>query len=129
MTFYQQEIERIRKICYSNSRQLEAVIKSRNFIDHHVGKDLHLNQLAQIGFTSKFHLLRLYKRYYGQTPQQYLTDRRIAKAKTCLSMGMPVTETCFAVGFECPASFSTLFKKKTSLTPKEFQKRAILTKC
>ena len=128
MTFYQKEIERIRKICYSNERQLDAVIKTRNYINNNLDKEINLILLSNIGFASKFHLLRLFKKYYGQTPKQYLTDRRIEKSKEHLKNGLTVTETCFAVGFECPCSFSTLFKSRNGLSPIEFQKRAIFTK-
>ena len=128
MTYYQQEIDRIRKICYSNERQLDAVIRTRNHINNNFDKEVNLILLSNIGFASKFHLLRLFKKYYGQTPQQYLTDKRLEKSKELLKNGLAVTETCLSVGFECPSSFSTLFKNKLGLSPVEFQKRAIFAK-
>jgi len=128
MTYYQREITRIRDICYSNEGQINTVIKTRNFINKNFENELNLDLLSHIGFTSKFHLLRLFKKYYGQTPQQYLTDKRIEKSKDYLKQGMLITETCISVGFECPSSFSTLFKRKTGVTPLEFQKRAIFAK-
>ena len=128
MTFYHQEIQRIKKSCYANDRQLDAVIKTRNYINNHLDKDVNLTLLANIGFASKYHLLRLFKKYYGLTPKQYLTDKRIERSKEHLKNGCTVTETCFLVGFECPGSFSTLFRQKIGLTPMEFQKRAIFTK-
>jgi methylphosphotriester-DNA--protein-cysteine methyltransferase len=123
MTYYQKEINRIKEICYSNKRQLDAVIKTRNYINNNLHKEVNLVLLSNIGFASKFHLLRLFKKYYGQTPKQYLTDKRIEKSKEHLEKGMTVTDTCFSVGFECPASFSTLFKNKIGLTPIQFQKK------
>jgi AraC-like DNA-binding protein len=128
MTFYESEIEKIRNSVYSNQKQLDAVIGTRNYINSNYDRDLNLGILSQIQFVSKFHLLRLFMKYYGQTPKQYLTDKRIRKSKEYLKKGMSITETCFAVGFESPSSFSTLFKDKTRLTPTEFQKRAIFTK-
>jgi AraC-like DNA-binding protein len=128
MTFYQREISRIKNICYSNERQIDAVIRTRNFIDNNFDSEVNLILLANIGFASKFHLLRLFKKYYGRTPKQYLTDKRIEKSKESLKKGMTVTETCLAVGFECPSSFSTLFKVKIGLSPIEFQKRATFAK-
>lgn len=122
MTFYQREINRIRDICYSNEGQITTVIGTRNFIDNNFEKALNLDLLSRIRFTSKFHLLRLFKRYYGQTPKQYLKDKRIEKSKEYLKKGMTVTETCYSVGFESPSSFSTLFKSKVGLTPRAFQK-------
>lgn len=128
MNFYQQEINRISKICYKNEGQIKTVIRTKRFIENNFEKELNLDLLSDIQFTSKFHLLRLFKKYYGVTPMHYLIDRRIEKSKEHLTNGMAVTETCFAVGFESPSSFSTLFKNKIGIAPAEFQKRAISTK-
>lgn len=128
MTFYQSEINRIKKICFSNERQLDAVVRTKKYIDNNLDKDVNLVLLTNIGFASKFHLLRLFKKYYGMTPKQYMTEKRIEKSAQNLKSGMTVTETCFSVGFDCPSSFSTLFKTKIGLTPSEFQKRATFTK-
>ena len=128
MAFYQSEINRIRSICYSNKGQIETVIGTRHYINNNFDKELNLDLLSHIRFTSKFHLLRLFKKYYGQTPKQYLTDKRMEKAKELLKKGMNVTETCFEIGFESPSSFCTLFKSREGMTPNEFQKRATFTK-
>jgi AraC-like DNA-binding protein len=128
MTFYESEIKRIRSIVYSNKGQLDTVIGTRNHINTNYDTDLNLDLLSHTRFVSKYHLLRLFKKYYGQTPKQYLTGKRIEKSKEYLKNGKGITETCFAVGFESPCSFSTLFKSKTGLTPTEFQKKAIFTK-
>jgi AraC-like DNA-binding protein len=128
MNFYQTEMNRIRRTLFSNEVQLETVIRIRNFIEDNFEKELNLNLLSRTQHTSKFHLLRLFKRYYGLTPKQYLISKRIAASKSSLKKGMPVAETCFSVGFESPCSFSTLFKSKTGLTPVEFQKRATFAK-
>lgn len=128
MTYYLKEITRIKNNCYSNQGQLDTVIATRHYISNNFDKDLNLDLLSHIRFTSKFHLLRLFKRYYGQTPMQYLVERRLQKSKELLVKGQSVAETCFDIGFESPSSFSTLFKSKFGLTPSEFQKRAIFTK-
>jgi len=122
MTFYESEIKKIATIVYSNQGQLDTVIGTRNYIDSNYDTDLNLDLLSHIRFTSKYHLLRLFKKYYGQTPKQYLTDKRIEKSKEYLKKGISITETCFAIGFESPCSFSTLFKSRIGLTPTEFQK-------
>jgi AraC-like DNA-binding protein len=123
MTYYLKEITRIKNDCYSNQGQLDTVIGTRHYIDNNYDKKLSLNLLSHVRFTSKFHLLRLFKRYYGQTPKKYLIDRRLEKSKELLEKGYSATETCFDVGFESPCSFSTLFKSTFGLTPTEFQKK------
>ena len=125
MTFYQSELARIKKICFSNEKQIETVIATRNFIDQNFDRDLNLDVLSHLRFVSKYHLLRLFKKYYGRTPGQYLVDKRITKAKEYLVSGMTVTETCHAVGFASLGSFSTLFKSKTGRSPAKFQKEQL----
>ncbi|GAA4798022.1 hypothetical protein GCM10023231_28330 [Olivibacter ginsenosidimutans] len=124
MTPYLIEITRIKDICYANKGQINTVIGTRHYIDNHFDKDLSLDFLSNVRFTSKFHLLRLFKKYYGQTLRQYLIDKRIEQSKILLVRGTSVTDTCFEIGFESPSSFSTLFKSRVGLTPTEFQKKS-----
>lgn len=125
MTLYEQKINEIRKNCFSNKQQIKSIIATRNFIDNNYEKQLNLDVLSDIRFTSKYHLLRLFKRYYGQTPRQYLIDKRIERAKENLKNGMSVTQTCFSIGFESIGSFSKLFKLKIGCSPRNFQKQQL----
>ena len=125
MTFYEEMLNKLRKAIYANQGQIDAVIAIRNYIDNHYDTDLNLDLLSETHSISKYHLLRLFKRYYGLTPRQYLTDKRIAHAKKHLATGMSVTETCFAVGFESLGSFSALFKTKTGKTPAQYRKEQL----
>lgn len=64
-------------------------------------------------------LLRIHT---GQNTQQHIHEKLIAKAKQKLSTtSLSVSEIAYALGFEHPQSFSTLFKKKTTLSPLEFR--------
>ena len=125
MTHYQKELNRIHSVVYSNEGQISTVISLRNYIDNNYDGNLNLDFLSHIQLVSKYHLLRLFKQYYGLTPRQYLIDKRIENSKKHLKNGMTVTETCFAVGFESLGSFSTLFKTKTGKSPTEFQKEQL----
>ena len=123
MLFYEKELSRIRGIVYSNERQVNAVIQTRSYIDNNYDDKLDLDDLSRNQLVSKYHLLRLFKKYYGLTPRQYLIDKRIEKSKELLMTGMSVTETCLTVGFESLGSFSTLFKKKIGKSPSQIQKK------
>ena len=124
-TFYQKELDRIRNTVYSNDDQIDTVIGIRNYIESNYDGEINLDLLSHNQLVSKYHLLRLFKKYYGQTPRQYLIDKRIEKSKEHLIKGLSITETCFAVGFESLGSFSTLFKTKTGKSPSKFQKEQL----
>jgi AraC-like DNA-binding protein len=123
MTFYLKEISRIKTKCYSNKSQIDTAIGTRHYINSNFDQELNLALLSKVRFTSRFHLLRLFKKYYGQTPKQYLTERRMEEAKRLLGTGASVADACFKTGFDSPSSFSTLFKSRTGITPRGYQKR------
>ncbi len=122
MTFYAQKIDRIKEVVYKNQGQLDAAIAVRSYIRNHYETDLNLDLLSETQLISKYHLLRLFKQYFGLTPRQYLIDTRIEKAKEHLKRGRSVTETCFAVGFNSLGSFSALFKTRTGKSPTQYRK-------
>ncbi len=121
MNYYIQELERIKKICFSNQIQIDLAVKTKNYIDANFSKAINLDLLARLQFTSKYHLIRVFKKYHGITPRQYLINKRIEQAKKILKSGQSVSDTCYAVGFESIHSFSNLFKAKTGMPPSVYK--------
>ncbi|MEO1418638.1 MAG: AraC family transcriptional regulator [Bacteroidota bacterium] len=117
MTYYIQEITRIKGICFSNEAQLERAIQTKKYIDTCFDQAINLELLARRQFTSKYHLIRVFKKYYGTTPRQYLIQTRVEQAKKMLRSGQSVSDTCYAIGFESIHSFSKLFKSKVGIPP------------
>ena len=122
MTFYEKKPKRLHTTIYKNKDQIDAIISVKNYIDSHFETDLNLDLISKKQLISKYHLIRVFRKYYGLTPRQYLIDKRIAKSKELLAKGMAVTETCYTIGFSSLGSFSVLFKTKTGKTPSQFQK-------
>ncbi len=117
------EVNRIKRVSFSNEKQIQTVIAARKHMELHFAQDLGLDALASEHCVSKYHLIRLFKRYYGQTPNQFLMQIRIKKAKEFLGAGMSVTDTCFQVGFKSLGSFSSLFTLKVGISPSQYRKR------
>jgi len=96
----------------------QRLIRARKFIDQCYHLPLDLQQISSEACLSRFHFLRLFRQAFNKTPHQYLTQRRIEKAKELLSgSGLTVTDVCFEVGFESLGSFSSLFHKHVGHPP------------
>ena len=68
------------------------------------------------------YLSDLLRVHTGQNTQQHIHEKLIEKAKGKLSTtSLSVSEIAYALGFEHAQSFSTLFKKKTNMSPLEFR--------
>jgi AraC-like DNA-binding protein len=84
-----------------------------------------LNELAQAAHLSRYHFLRAFRSAFHMTPHEYLTRKRIERAKELLAESdLPVTEICFEVGFESLGSFSTLFHRIVGWSPSIYRARA-----
>ena len=127
MTFYSDEVARLTKFLYPHDDLTKHIIQSKFYIDKHFSENINLDKIAAKAFVSKFHFIRVFKKYYGRTPNQYLQEVRIDKAKKLLQKRKTIDEVCYAVGFTSKTSFISLFRKKTGKTPLAYQnKRAIL---
>ena len=69
MTFYETEIKRIRNICYRNDKQIETVIATRNFIDNNFEKEVNLDFLSHIRFTSKISFTKAFQEVLWANPK------------------------------------------------------------
>lgn len=99
------------------------IVQSKLFIDKNFGGNIDLDNIADESCFSKFHFIRLFKTIYNKTPHQYLTTVRIEKAKMLLKTTIPVSEVCYAVGFDSISSFTGLFKRAVSITPSAYQQQ------
>jgi AraC-like DNA-binding protein len=96
------------------------IVQAKLFIDNHFADTIDLDKIADEAYFSKFHFIRQFRKIYGKTPHQYLTTVRIEKALQLLRTDVPVTEACYAVGFESLSSFSGLFKRLVGLAPSAY---------
>ena len=94
----------------------------KNYIDAHYATPITLDQLADIAFMSKFHLVREFSKALGTSPIEYLLERRIGEARILLSStSMSISDIASAVGFSSSSYFSQRFKLITGNTPIEFR--------
>lgn len=107
----------------------ELLTKFEQLIDAYFESDtaaeqglLTVQYLADQLRLSPNYLSDLLRVHTGQNTQQHIHEKLIAKAREKLSTTrLSVSEIAYALGFEHAQSFSTLFKKKTNVSPQEFR--------
>ena len=83
-----------------------------------------VEEYARDLFISTGHLSRICRAMAGQSPKDLLIDYFITKAQLALSdVDSNIADVSYTLGFEDPAYFTRLFKKKTGQTPLEFRKK------
>jgi AraC-like DNA-binding protein len=101
-----------------------AVRRVRDHLDVHFAEPICLDELAALAGMSKFHLVRMFRAGYGETPIRYLTRRRIERAQDLLrSANLTVTEICMLVGFASLGSFSSRFTELVGESPIAYRNR------
>lgn len=106
----------------------ERIVAAKVFIDENYQEAINLDEISQKAFLSRYHFHRLFSQVYKKTPHQYLTLKRIEKAKDLLAENKQVIDVCNEVGFESLGSFSTLFKKEIGFAPTYYRNMAWLKK-
>lgn len=86
-----------------------------------------LEEIARLSGISSVRICRLFRRYKGISPYQYLLRRKMAyAAELLLGTGCRVKDAAARAGFEDPYHFSRCFKAIHQLSPKQFQRSAML---
>ena len=89
------------------------------FVNANLEADLSLAEIAEVADLSQYHFARSFRKTTGQTPQQYLMQQRIERAKELLAKDdLPIVQISLQTGFKNQSHFTTLFRKFTKLTPK-----------
>ena len=98
--------------------------KVRQYLHAQYAQRITLDDLAERYNVSKYHLQRSFRRCFGQSPGEYLTSLRLARAKELLrATDLPVSEIAYRVGLDNTSYFISLFRKREGATPQQYRKR------
>jgi len=113
-----------RAVSLTDHETFVRLSRSRDFLAECFAQRLRLDDAARQAYLSKFHYQRLFRRAFGETPHEFLTRRRIDRARALLaSTDMSVSEICMEVGYSSLGSFSARFHQLAGCPPTEFRAR------
>ena len=95
-----------------------------SFIHEHFGSKIGLEDIAEAGQVSKSTCIRLFHKYTGKSPIDFLNSYRLQmSAEKLVATSEQITEIAYACGFGQPSYFNRLFLKEYNMTPNQYRKQ------
>ena len=98
--------------------------KSLELINDCIDENISLDTLANNCNLSKYHFLRVFKKYLGLTPHSFIINERLNRANNLIQKGLTISEASIQVGFNDQSHFTRNFKKYFGYTPTLLQKNS-----
>ncbi|MRV73687.1 helix-turn-helix domain-containing protein [Duganella sp. FT92W] len=109
----------------SGRGDFELFSRFRAVVEQRYKEQWQVGQYADALHISPIRLNRLCLKVAGQTAFDIAQDRLMLEACRKLTYApSPVASICYELGFQDPAYFSRLFKKRIGLTPKQFRQQS-----
>ena len=95
-----------------------------SFIHEHFNSKIGLEDIAEAGQVSKSTCIRLFHKYTGKSPIDFLNNYRLQmSAEKLVATSEQITEIAYACGFGQPSYFNRLFLKEYNMTPNQYRKQ------
>ena len=105
-------------------RQDQTLNKVEKYIHEHLGEDLTLTVLADVGGFNAAYLSRIFKQKYQCNLSVYIMNERVKQAKNLLvETDEKINRIGEMVGYLTPHSFTRVFKAAEGITPAEYRGR------
>lgn len=117
---HEDDAKRIRQELKKN--HLGTIEKAKAYLISHFSENISLKEIADHCCVSVFHFSRIFKTFTSCSPGKFLSDLRLKNAEVLLkTTTLPITEVCFASGFNSLEYFSAAFTQKYSVPPSKFR--------
>ncbi|RCX13887.1 AraC-like DNA-binding protein [Anaerobacterium chartisolvens] len=99
------------------------------YIENNYTKPLTLDFLSKFSNISKYHLIRLFNKYLGYPPHEYIIQLQIQNAKVLLeTTSLPANKIGTTVGIQNENYFNRLFKSRVGIPPGNYRNEYLKTK-
>lgn len=99
----------------------ERIEKAILFLEKNAGRKPDLREIAQSVNLSEYHFQRLFKRWAGVTPKQFLQALTLERAKAALKRSGSLLDATYDASLSSPGRLHDLFVKMEAMTPDEFR--------
>ena len=107
---------------HPNKENFERIAHAVQHMNRHYNSNLSLEDYADMCSMSKYHFLRTFENIIGTTPMEYRNHLRLQHAADLLlEEKLAVAQISALVGYSSSSYFSSAFKQKYNLSPKQYQ--------
>lgn len=98
------------------------------YVNEHLDQDLSLETLSSVSNFSVYHMCRVFKRMTGCTISQYISGKRMERARLLLRSDCPITQIAPQTGFRNYSCFYKAFLKENGVSPAQYRERLLSNK-
>lgn len=105
------------------SEGTRIVWKVKEYFSHHYSDPLNMELVAKAVGISRGYLHKVFRQELGITPNEYLTELRLQRAKALLAgTDFTLVEVALRIGLESQQQLHVLFRKYLQMTPGEYRR-------
>lgn len=101
--------------------QDDGLQRAHDFLLAHCRDRVSLATLAALAGTSRYQLIRQFRRRFGLTPHALQLDMKIRQARTLLQQGVSAVHAAHDTGFADQSHFHRAFKSRVAATPLQYR--------
>lgn len=114
--YYEQVAQALEE--YSTDEEYSFKAPVEEYIAEHYHDTVRLGDLAEMLGFSEGHFARIFRKHFGMTFVQYLTEYRIQRSKQLLAeTHVPIEQIAYRVGINSYSYFCTCFKRVCGMSP------------
>lgn len=102
----------------------DLLLRAVDLMEHHLSQQLTLKKLAEVLHSAPTSLNRVFQQHFKISPINYFIGLKIEAAKSLLTnTNMQIQEIAQNTGYSNALYFSSEFKKRTGISPRNFRKQ------
>lgn len=109
-------------VTHLETAKRKLLVAAEEYMRNNFSKGITVEDTSEYLSIDRRYLYKLFKKYSGISPKQYLSNIKIARAcDLLLNSDMSITDVAEKIGYTDSLQFSAFFKKQTGISPRKYR--------